>query len=269
MLSAGADHHSGADPSVETNELPLIAVTTSSAPAGSHGLLGVHLYLQYVAAVEGPGAVALLVTPGHDDPSLERLIGMAHGLVLTGGEDVDPSHYGQERIPECGATNDARDRMEMLVLQLARARGMPVLAICRGMQLLNVAMGGTLYQDIPAQLGGDVLHEQLAPVDRRWHHATVERGSGLEQIFGARELFINSFHHQAVDRLAEGLRATVTAEDGVVEGVESADGSWLYGVQWHPERGEASLPHDARDPDRRLLWTFVHAAREFAARGTT
>jgi putative glutamine amidotransferase len=251
---------------VEPTELPLIAVTTSSAEVGTHGLLGVRLNLQYIAAVEGPGAVALLITPGHDDASLERIVGLAHGLLLTGGEDVDPSRYGQERIPECGVSNPGRDEMEMQVLALARARGMPVLAICRGMQLLNVAWGGTLYQDLPTQLGGDLLHEQLAAVDRRWHHATVERGSGLEHIFGARELFINSFHHQAIDRLAEGLHATARAEDGVIEGVEATDGSWLYGVQWHPERGEASLPHDARDPDRRLLWTFVQAARDFAAK---
>jgi putative glutamine amidotransferase len=218
-----------------------------------------------VQAVEAPGAVALLATPGHDDASLQRLVSLAHGVVLTGGEDVEPACYGQERLAECGPSNPARDHMEMEVLRLARARGLPVLAICRGMQLLNVALGGTLYQDIPSQLGGDLLHEQLAPLDRRWHHATVERGSGFERIFGSRELFINSFHHQAIDRLAPGLRATVVAEDGVVEGVEGTEGPWLFGVQWHPERGEAELAHDERNPDRRLLWTFVKAAREFAA----
>jgi putative glutamine amidotransferase len=249
---------------VPTSARPLIAVTTSSAPAGTHGLPGVHLNLQYLAAVEAPGATALLITPGHDLASVERLLAMAHGLMLTGGEDVDPACYGQERMAACGPCHPERDRMEMRAVELAMGRGIPVLAICRGMQLLNVALGGTLYQDLPTQLEGDLLHEQLAPVDRRWHHATVERGSGMERIFGARELFINSFHHQAVDRLAPGLRATVRAEDGVVEGVEGGDGSWIYGVQWHPERGEAELPHDARDPDRRLLWHFVEAARSFA-----
>jgi putative glutamine amidotransferase len=209
--------------------------------------------------------VALLLTPAHAEESIARLVQSAHGLMLTGGEDVDPACYGQQPVPECGVPNPARDRMEMKALRAARARGMPILAICRGVQLLNVALGGTLYQDIPSQLGGDLLHEQLAPVDRRWHHATVERGSGLEQIFGARELFINSFHHQAIDRLGKGLRVTAVAEDGVVEAVEGTDGGWLYGVQWHPERGEAELAHDARDPDKRLLWSFAQAARRFAA----
>jgi putative glutamine amidotransferase len=248
---------------LEPTYRPLIAVTTSTAPMGSHGLPGAILNLQYVAAVESSGGAALLVTPGHLPEGLERLLSLADGLLLTGGEDVDPARYGQERLPQCGPVNLERDRMEIEVLAQARRRGMPVLAICRGMQLLNVAMGGTLYQDLPTQLEGDLLHEQMAAIDRRWHHATVERGSSLERIFGARELFINSFHHQAVHRLAPGLRATVHAEDGVIEGVEGEEG-WIVGVQWHPERGEAELPHDERNPDRRLFYTFLKAAREFA-----
>jgi len=252
---------------VDSERRPLIAVTTSSRPTGSHGLPGVHLNLQYVRAVEAVGGVALLVTPAHERPGLEALLGLADGLLLTGGEDVDPARYGQTPLPQCGEPNLERDRMEVEVLALAREREMPVLAICRGIQLLNVAMGGTLFQDIPTQLGGDLLHEQMAPIERRWHHATVERGSGLERIFGSRELFINSFHHQAIDRLAPGLRATVRAEDGVIEGVEGEGGAWMYGVQWHPERGEAELAHDERDPDRRLFYAFLTAAREFATRG--
>jgi putative glutamine amidotransferase len=114
-----------------------------------------------------------------------------------------------------------------------------------------------------------VLHEQGAPVGHRWHHATVQAGSGIEAILGTRELFINSFHHQGIDRLAPGLRAAVWAEDGLVEGVEGAEGTehpWLFGVQWHPERGEAESPADERDPDRRLFWAFIDAARDFARR---
>jgi putative glutamine amidotransferase len=141
-----------------------------------------------------------------------------------------------------------------------------VLAICRGVQLLNVALGGTLYQDLPSQREGDLLHEQDAPVGHRWHHASVLPGSGLETIFGTRELFINSFHHQGIDELAPSLKPVVWAEDGLVEGVEGRDHPWLYGVQWHPERGEAGSSADERDPDRRLFSAFVQAAREFARR---
>jgi putative glutamine amidotransferase len=177
---------------------------------------------------------------------------------------VDPALYGQEPHPELSTVNAARDQVELAALRVALARGIPVLAICRGVQLLNVALGGTLYQDLPSQRAGGLLHEQSAPVGHRWHHATVAAESGIESILGTRELFINSFHHQGIDRLAPSLRAVVWASDGLVEGVEGTDHPWLYGVQWHPERGEAESPADERDPDRRLFWAFIHAARELA-----
>jgi gamma-glutamyl-gamma-aminobutyrate hydrolase PuuD len=249
----------------ENNTLrPLIVVTTTLGAGGSYNLPAVRLNVQYVTAVEEPGGTAVLLTPGHDAESVERLVGIAHGLVLTGGEDVDPALYGQEPHPKLETVNPARDQVELAALRAALARGIPVLAICRGIQLLNVALGGTLYQDLPSQRGGDLLHEQDAPVGHRWHHAMVEAGSGVETILGTRELFINSFHHQGIDRLAPSLRAVVWASDGLVEGVEGKEHPWLFGVQWHPERGEAESPADERDPDRRLFWAFVRAAREFA-----
>ena len=242
---------------------PLIVVTTSLWPGGDHQLPQVKLNVQYVTAVEEPGGTALLLTPGHHEESIRRLVSMAHGLVLTGGEDVDPARYGQEPHPELGTLNPPRDAMEFAALDEALKRRMPVLAICRGCQVLNVAMGGTLYQDLPSQKPGSVRHEQEAPWHQRWHHARVQAGSGLNTIFGTGELFINSFHHQAVDRVAPGLEATVWSEDGIVEGVEATDYPWVYGVQWHPERGEAEMPGDVRDPDRRLFWALLQAAREY------
>lgn len=242
---------------------PLIVVTTTMRPGGDHQLPQVRLNVQYVTAVEQPGGTALLLTPGHTAESVRQLVGMAHALVLTGGEDVDPARYGQEPHPELGTVNRPRDEAELAALEEALARRMPVLAICRGCQLLNVGMGGTLFQDLPSQRPGRVHHEQTAPWNHRWHHATVREGSGLRRIFGTDELFINSFHHQAVDALAPGLEATVLSEDGVVEGVEAPGYPWVYGVQWHPERGEADAPGDQRDPDRRLFWALVQAAREY------
>jgi len=245
---------------------PLIAVTTTLAPAGSHNLPSVRLNVQYLTAVEEPGAAAVLLTPGHDRDSVRQLVEVAHGLVLSGGEDVDPARYGQAPHPELGSVSPLRDEIEIAALEVALERGIPILAICRGMQLLNVALGGTLYQDLPSQRHDGLIHEQEAPVTHRWHHATVKDSSGLARIFGTRELFINSFHHQGVDQLAPSLEATVWAEDGLVEGVEGKEHPWLFGVQWHPERGEAESPADERDPDRRLFWAFVQAAREFATR---
>jgi putative glutamine amidotransferase len=246
---------------------PLIAVTTTMGSGGSHQLPAVKLNVQYVTAVEEPGGAALLVTPAHDEASVAGIVGMAHGLLLTGGEDVDPARYGQEQHPELGHVTPSRDAVELAALEEAMRRGIPVLAICRGLQLLNVALGGTLFQDLAALRPGPIVHEQEAPVGHRWHAATVEAGSGLHEIFGTGELFINSFHHQGIDRLAPGLRAAVWAEDGLVEGVEGTGRAWMYGVQWHPERGEAEAPSDQRDPDRRLLWAFVDAARRFMDQG--
>jgi putative glutamine amidotransferase len=244
---------------------PLIVVTTTHGPGGTHNLPAARLNLQYVTAVEEPGGTAVLLTPGHHPASVERLVGIAHGLMLTGGEDVDPARYGQAPHPELSSVNAARDEMELAALRAALARGIPVLAVCRGMQLLNVALGGTLFQDLPAQRPGPLLHEQTAPTGERWHAATVEPGSGMEAILGTRELSINSFHHQGIDRLAPSLRAVVWAPDGLVEGVEGTGDAWLYGVQWHPERGDPQAPADPRDPDRRLFQAFVDAARAFAA----
>ena len=244
---------------------PLIAVTTTMWPGGVHNLPRVQLNAAYITAVEAPGAAAVPLTPAQGEESIRRVLGVCHGLLLTGGEDVDPARYGQTRLAQVEEVNPERDEMELAAVHEAVRRGMPVLAICRGIQVLNVALGGTLYQDIPSQLGGDVLHEQQASVNDRWHAGRVEPGSGFERIFGNTRLFINSFHHQAVRDVAPGLTATVWAEDGIVEGVEGREHPWMYGVQWHPERGEAHGPAgDTRDPDRRLFWAFVQAAREFA-----
>lgn len=244
---------------------PLVAVTTTMAAGGSHGLPRVQLNAQYLAALEAAGATPLPLTPAHSDESVRRILSVCHGLLLSGGEDVEPWRYGQAPHSALGEVNPARDVMEIAAVHEAVGRRMPLLAICRGIQLLNVAMGGTLFQDIPSQLGGDLLHEQAAPWNERWHAGRVQPGSTLERIFGTGELHINSFHHQAIRDLAPGLRATVWAQDGVIEGVEGTEHPWMCGVQWHPERGEAHGPEgDTRDPDRRLFWAFVQAAREFA-----
>ena len=240
---------------------PLIGVTTTMrTPATARGPQ-VILNAAYVEAVERSGATAMLLSPAHSLDSLNRILDTVHGLVLTGGEDVDPARYGQSPHPALGTVTPERDEMEFAVLAGALERGLPVLAICRGVQLLNVALGGTLYQDLPSERPDSaIVHEQEAPVDQRWHAARVEAGSELHNIYGASELFINSFHHQAIRDLAPSLKATVWAEDGLIEGVESTEHPWVLGVQWHPERGEADLADDTRDPDRRLFWEFVNVA---------
>ncbi|CAN5149155.1 gamma-glutamyl-gamma-aminobutyrate hydrolase family protein [soil metagenome] len=242
---------------------PVIAVTTTLAFGGRRNLPQITLNAQYLTAIESAGGASLPITPAHDPASVPRLVGLCDGLVLTGGEDIDPARYGQAPHPKTGKPNTARDEIEFAALDAALDFGLPVLAICRGMQVLNVALGGTLFQDLPSQLPGGISHDQDAPIGERWHAARVLEGSGLQRVLGASELFINSFHHQGVDRLGRGLRPTVWTEDGLVEGVEGERG-WVKGVQWHPERGEASTRLDEKDPDRRLFREFVRASRAAA-----
>jgi putative glutamine amidotransferase len=241
---------------------PLIAITTTSHAGLEFRVPQVMLGFPYVDAIETAGGASLLGTPAHSPESLECLMELADGLLLSGGEDVSPEHYGQAPHPMLGQTNPLRDRMELQALAAAIRREIPVLAICRGMQLLNVFFGGTLFQDLPSQRPGELVHEQQAPVGHRWHSARVEHGSRIEKIFGTDQLFINSFHHQGVDRLGQGLRPLAWAEDGLIEAVEAVDHPWIFGVQWHPERGEAEIPGDRRHPDRRLIHAFLNAAAE-------
>ena len=177
----------------------------------------------YVAGVEAAGGRAVVVRPGDSVPQFDALL-------LTGGPDVDPEFYGQAPDPMLGKVDRDRDALELDVLRQARERQAPVLAICRGMQLVNVGMGGTLRQHIEG-------HEQSAEpeVDKAAHRVTVAPGSKLSDLLGSSELEVNSFHHQVVDKLAPGLEVNAVDSEGVAEGFESGDNS-IMAVQCHPER---------------------------------
>lgn len=192
----------------------------------------VALNSSYVRALIGAGLTPLLVPPLIDPSRAGDALAGAAGLVLTGGEDVHPASYGEPPHPKLEETDLARDAVELALYRSARERRIPILAICRGIQIVNVAMGGTLYQDLPSEHPSAIDH-----VDPKSRHALrVEPGSRLQQAVGA-PASVNSRHHQAIKRLAEGLRAVAWAEDGIIEGAELAngDGSWLLAVQWHPE----------------------------------
>ena len=173
------------------------------------------------------------------------------GLVLTGGIDVDPALYGEMPMPEVEETNRPRDEFELTLLRQALEADLPVLAICRGHQLLNVCFGGSLLQHIHSD--EHRWHED-DPVTSRFHDVSLVDGSKLGAIYGAAAVHTNSRHHQGItpDRVANGLTITATTEDGFVEGLESAAHRWVVGVQWHPERPEAETPGFAQAS--RLLW---------------
>jgi putative glutamine amidotransferase len=182
------------------------------------------------------------------------------GVVLGGGIDVEPHHYGERPAPDAGLELDAeRDATDFAVLEKARAQGKPVLGICRGLQVVNVAMGGTLVQDIPSQRPSDVGHQTpKGEKTRRAHTVRLEPGSLLRGIAGSAEIEVNSRHHQAVAAAAPGLRVSAASPDGLVEALEAAGGPWLVAVQWHPENLAGDGPSEA------LFREFVREARRAA-----
>ena len=193
----------------------------------------VTLNTAYVRALESAGLVPLAVptmlTPEYASAALSAV----RGLVLTGGEDVAPDRYGASPHPRLGDVDPARDAAEVALIDAARQHRLPILAICRGIQILNVALGGTLYQDLESERPGPVPHS-----DETARHAVhVEAGSLLARTLGARSASVNSRHHQAIRDLAPALKAVAWAEDGVIEGAEpqNANEPWIVAVQWHPE----------------------------------
>ncbi len=188
--------------------------------------------LTYVRAVARAGGVPLVIPPTIDDDALAAVLARLDGLVLTGGSDLPPRWYGQRKHPRTHLADRRRLQTDGLLVQQALGGTLPILGICMGCQLLNVALGGDLIQHIPEQVPGAVAH---APRET-FHPALVAPGSRLAGILGRTELEVNSSHHQALGRLGRGLRAVAWAPDGVIEAIEMPDERFLLAVQWHPER---------------------------------
>lgn len=190
----------------------------------------------YLDSVRRAGAMPVLLPLYGEDPALfDEIIAHLDGLLITGGADVGPHVYGEEKLPLCGETAPLRDQMEVALCKRALEKDMPILAICRGHQILNCVMGGTLYQDIAAQFGDSLKHPRYEVPRDQVHEVTVEKDSRLYQITGLDHLSINSRHHQAVKDLGKGLKVTARATDGLIEGIELPGKKFVVGVQWHPE----------------------------------
>jgi putative glutamine amidotransferase len=229
-----------------------VAVTAGIRPDGD--TKRVRLAAAYVSALENAGLVPLIVPPLSSDGAAEAIIHSVSGLVLTGGEDVDPALYGEERHEKVRSVNAARDATEAALIGAARRQRTPVFAICRGIQMLNVALGGTLVQDIPSQCDTTIAHDDDSSRDSRAHEISIEPGSLIARAVGTEQCSVNSFHHQSVKRVAEGMRVTARSPDGVIEGIESTNSDWwVMGVQWHPEEMT-----DSPEPwDRGLFKAFA------------
>jgi gamma-glutamyl-gamma-aminobutyrate hydrolase PuuD len=232
------------------DERPIVGITTyaQSARWGAWNLPTALVPLYYVESVEQAGGRALLVPPSAD--AVDETLDVLDGLILSGGIDVDPRTYGAQRHPATDPAQERRDEGELALLAAALDRDVPVLAICRGFQLLNVLRGGDLVQHLPEAVGHE-RHRETPGVFSE-HPVEVKAGSMLASIIGERHEGVKSSHHQGVARVGEGLVETAWAEDGTLEGLEDPSKRFAVGVLWHPEM---------EDDDKRLFEALVAAAR--------
>jgi putative glutamine amidotransferase len=234
---------------------PLVGVSTSIS-VNAHPERA-YVNSAYLRAVQQAGGVPVLLPPPLDAEARMALCARLHALVLTGGGDIDPARFDETPHSTVYDVSAARDQLELDLVHDALGRRVPLLAICRGIQVLNVALGGTLYQDIPSEVGGGIVHSQTEPRHVTTHHVSVGEGTRLASVLGAREIEVNSFHHQAVKDLGQGLKPVAWSPDGIVEGLEMPDAEGLVlAVQWHPED---LVDHDAGA--RALFAAVVAAAR--------
>jgi len=231
---------------------PLVGITTYVTPArfGVWEAESVLVPADYVNAVKRAGGRPLLLPPSED--GVDETLAAVDGLIFSGGSDLDPELYGQEPHAETVGVVAARDRAELVLLTAALARDLPVLAICRGSQVLNVALGGDLVQHLP-DVVGDERHKHT-PGEFADHDVTLEEGTRIGALLGDRAP-VKSHHHQGIGRLGNGLRASAHAEDGVVEAIEDPARRFTLGVLWHPEAGE----------DLKLFEALVEEAARFRA----
>lgn len=235
---------------------PVVGLTTylEQAKQGVWDVRAAFLPQQYFDAVTTSGGIAVLLPPqpASADAAAAVLDGL-DGLILTGGLDVQPELYGAERHPLTDPARPDRDEWEMALFRGAEERRMPVLAICRGLQLVNVARGGTLHQHLPEAIGTD--RHRIGGGVFATNTVSVEAGSALSGLVGAGDLSVHSYHHQGVDRLGSGLHVTARDDSGLVQAFESVEGGYLVGVQWHPEENRE---------DRRLFAGLVEQAAAYA-----
>lgn len=230
---------------------PIIGVIGSTYQRDTGGTIA-GVGPQYLRAVEAGGGIPLLIHLTDDTAVLDALYQQCDGLLLTGGGDVDPGEYGAALHPQCGTPDPLRDRVELRLARRALADKKPIMGICRGIQMLNVAMGGTLYQDIPSELPEALDHYASRNGSGRTmlaHTIEIDQDSWLAERLGTTELAVNTFHHQGLRDVAPGLRVVAHAPDGMVEAVEGTE-QFILGVQCHPED-----LWDVADP----RWTNVFA----------
>ena len=207
----------------------------------------------YLDCLQEAGLFPVVLPASMDAQEIAQTVEMCDGLLFTGGHDVNPALYGASPHPTT-VWNTARDRLEQALFALAYERDLPIFGICRGIQLINVMMGGTLYQDLPSEWKSDTEHHMMPPYDQVCHSVTLTADAPLACLLGCTTLGVNSYHHQAVRQLADGLREMARSEDGLIEAVYAPSRQFLWAVQWHPE-----FSHRTDQSARAVVRAFAEA----------
>ena len=216
---------------------PIIGISTNFLTVDSGKFLGmerIFVNKDYVEAVEKAGGVPLLLPPVSDPASVKEYIRLCDGFILSGGGDINPLLYGCAPYPKLESVHTGLDHAQALLTEEILKHNKPVLAICRGVQLLNVVLGGTLWQDMSEVSSPTMLHSQIAPRADKIHYVNINKNSIPGKLFGER-LAVNSFHHQSLNELGKDLEVVATADDGIIEAVQMKGKKFVVGIQWHPE----------------------------------
>ncbi len=238
--------------------IPVIGVTCGSGGEKEP----MSLDMDYTRAISGAGGLPLVIPPDLPGEALAALLETLDGLLLSGGPDVDPVHFSEEPLPGMGRIDPGRDRVELGLARLALEAGMPILGICRGAQVLNIAAGGDIFQDLPSQAEGILKHvQQPTPMPHPTHGIRIEPGSLLASVTGRDSLRVNTWHHQAVRKTAPGFAVSAAAPDGVVEAIEKPGATFVLGLQFHPE----SMARGGSPEATLLFEAFVKSAADRVA----
>ncbi len=237
------------------HEKPVIGLSSSYEITDSRNYI--FLNHSYLNAIRHFGGIPLVIPTESDPDELAYLLDQCDGLLLTGGDDLDPALYGEEILNDTVSLTKERDKGEWAICDLAVEKGLPMFGICRGIQTMNVYFGGSLYQDIPAQIKTEVKHSMEAPYHRTCHSCIVEKDSPLYDKVQTEVIGVNSHHHQAVKAVAPGFAVMARCDDGVVEAICDPRKEFVWGVQWHPE-----LIWDIEASSAQLFETFIAACKK-------
>lgn len=211
----------------------------------------------YMKGIELAGGVPVMLPLTSDKDAIAQLVAVMDGFILTGGDDVAPALYGEEKLSECDECCAERDEMERILFPMALEKNRSVLGICRGLQLMNVLLGGTLYQDLAAQHPSQIIHRQSAPYDVPIHDVSLVADAPLAQLLDKSQMGVNSCHHQAIKALAPSLQAMAWSPDGLIEAACMPEKHFVWGLQWHPE-----FAYKVSEDSKRIFNAFVASMME-------